>query len=289
MVFTKTPLISKVKVGAQYGRVTALSLPVQRPIGTKGRTVNVVLVRCECGVEKEVYVSRMMTDPDANCGCIARAAAGMAHRTHGRSQERLHHIWSGMKRRCENANNSNYKNYGGRGINICSEWQDYEVFRTWALANGYADDLTIDRKDNNKGYSPDNCRWATKITQARNRRPVVLVTAFGETKCITEWITDPRCKVGSHAGLQQRLERGMEPETAITTPLFDGVTAFGETKNRSEWVRDPRAGIKSAEGLRLRLLAGMDPETAITMPSLDNTERRHGRRAKAALDVECRA
>lgn len=77
-----------------------------------------------------------------------------------------------MKTRCYNPNAQNYKDYGGRGITICSEWfHDFAAFRDWAMSHGYQDDLTIDRIDNSKGYGPDNCRWATMKEQRANQRP----------------------------------------------------------------------------------------------------------------------
>jgi len=92
-----------------------------------------------------------------------------------------------MKQRCRDSNSSDYYCYGGRGISVCDEWNDYKIFHDWAMANGYQDSLTIDRKDNNKGYSPDNCRWATNTEQARNKRNNNLITYHGETKTLTEW------------------------------------------------------------------------------------------------------
>lgn len=87
------------------------------------------------------------------------------------SKSRLYHIWNGMRHRCNNKNNPRYQDWGGRGINICNEWQhDFEKFVLWAIKNGYDDTLSIDRKNNDRGYSPDNCRWVTMHEQISNRR-----------------------------------------------------------------------------------------------------------------------
>lgn len=85
---------------------------------------------------------------------------------------RIYRAWSGIVQRCTNPKCHAYPDYGGRGITVCDEWlHDSDVFIQWSLDNGYADNLTIDRKDNSSGYHPDNCRWVDRTTQARNRRP----------------------------------------------------------------------------------------------------------------------
>ena len=101
---------------------------------------------------------------------------------------RIHETWSGMKSRCMNPNDTRYSDYGGRGITVCDEWKnDFFAFYKWAMANGYSDDLTIDRIDNEKGYSPDNCRWASAQDQARNRRSNINITIGNATKTLAEW------------------------------------------------------------------------------------------------------
>jgi hypothetical protein len=92
-----------------------------------------------------------------------------------------------MLTRCENPHAVNYCDYGGRGIKVCEEWHDFKAFYDWAVANGYRDNLTIDRIDNNRGYEPGNCRWVTRSVQAKNRRSTRLIEFGGETKCIADW------------------------------------------------------------------------------------------------------
>lgn len=94
--------------------------------------------------------------------------------------KRLYRIWTNMKTRCYNKNSPGYKNYGGRGITICEDWFDFKQFYKWAMSNGYSDNLSIDRIDNNKGYSPINCRWTDKIVQANNKRNIITICVKGE-------------------------------------------------------------------------------------------------------------
>jgi len=98
----------------------------------------------------------------------------MNRRTHGKSKTRLYSIWAGIKKRCLNPNSQYYKNYGGRGISVCSEWINFEPFYEWAVNSGYKECLSIDRINNEQGYSPDNCQWADRYTQARNSRQVIM-------------------------------------------------------------------------------------------------------------------
>ena len=100
---------------------------------------------------------------------------------------RLYYSWKGMKGRCNNSNHSDYHNYGERGIKVCEEWYDFIPFMEWAFANGYREDLTLDRKDNNGNYCPENCRWATQLEQGKNKRNNVWITIEEQTHTLEEW------------------------------------------------------------------------------------------------------
>ena len=137
---------------------------------------------------------------------------------------RLSIIYANMKQRCYNKNCTRYKDYGARGITVCEEWNDrnwsgtkhlskgYVAFRDWALAHGYSDNLTIDRIDNNKGYSPENCRWITKQEQSNNKRTNNYITLNGKTQTLTQWAKE--LKISKHA-IYDRIKKGETPEEAL--------------------------------------------------------------------------
>jgi hypothetical protein len=122
-----------------------------------------------------------------------------------------------MKERCNNPNSIEFASYGGRGIKLCPEWEnDFNSFYIWAKANGYTDSLSIDRIDNNKGYEPENCRWADRITQANNKRTNHYLTYNGKTQSIAQWARE----IGlSQSCLRHRIYRGWDVEKALSTPM----------------------------------------------------------------------
>lgn len=136
----------------------------------------------------------------------------------GFSEERLYRTWGDMKRRCYNTNCKAYEIYGGRGIIICDEWKNnYLIFKDWALSHGYTNDLTIERKDPNGNYCPENCIWIPLSEQGSTRRNNVYVKAFGLIKTAYQWSKDPICSV-NNATILYRIGSGWSPEDAITTP-----------------------------------------------------------------------
>lgn len=110
---------------------------------------------------------------------------------HGGYNTRLYRIWCGMKYRCYNRTFKYFEYYGGRGIEVCAEWlNNFDAFRKWALESGYREDLTIDRKDTNGSYTPDNCRWVSQNVQTQNRRPrksTVFLSYGGQSLTAKEW------------------------------------------------------------------------------------------------------
>jgi len=145
---------------------------------------------CECGNKKIIASGEVIRGKIRSCGCLGEERKKNFIRmvtTHGDSYKRLYYCWGCMRARCDNPNNKDYLKYGGQGIKYCKEWGFYENFKKWALIHGYKDNLTIDRINNNLGYIPSNCRWATRKEQARNRCMVKKVTFDGETRPIYYW------------------------------------------------------------------------------------------------------
>jgi len=143
---------------------------------------------------------------------------------HGQRHTRLYDIWRSMKSRCNNPRNNRFMLYGGKGIAVCKEWDEFENFYLWAMKNGYGDHLTIDRKDVNKGYTPSNCRWVTQKIQQNNRSNNRNIEFNGAWHTLGEWSDITGIKL---ATIWARLNSGWSIEKTMTTIPVIGANQFG--------------------------------------------------------------
>ena len=163
-----------------------------------------------------------MSGKTNSCGCIRREKAsslGRSRRKYSSTEKRLHSIWTDMLRRCENPSNKDFHNYGARGISVCVEWHDFETFKEWSLENGYAWNLSIDRANVNEGYSSFNCKWATLVEQANNRRNTRFVNYNGRAITIANLAREKNI---SYPTLLARIKAGWDVEDAASKPVRGG-------------------------------------------------------------------
>lgn len=194
--------------GQRFGRLTVVRFQGRQNEQTFW------LCQCDCGKTTKTSTSRLRSGQTKSCGCYNLEMSRVKNTKHGQSKSRLYRIWRDMIGRCRSKKN---KRYGGRGIKVCDEWENsFESFACWAIQNGYSDELTIDRKDNNKNYSPDNCKWSTAKEQANNRSNNHVCTINGVSKTLTEWAEQFNI---NYAIIRDRInELGWDVEEAITTP-----------------------------------------------------------------------
>lgn len=184
---------------------------------------------CDCGNTCTVRSDGIITGRTSSCGCLQKElsskrmkakehSVGYKHGYAGRKKHPLYISWLSMRNRCYNRGHENYNHYGGRGVQICTEWkEDFEAFMSWAMDHGYKEGLTIERIDNDGNYEPGNCRWATRKEQANNRKSSRFLVFDGEKRTIAEWsdITGIR----SYNILQRIDKLGWSVERALTTPV----------------------------------------------------------------------
>lgn len=170
-------------------------------------------VKCECGVEYFVPDTELIYGRRTACKKCVR-------KTHGKTNTKLFGVWQSMKQRCCDKNKDGYKHYGGRGVQVCNEWQtDFMSFYMWAHENGYKENLTLDRIDNNGNYEPSNCRWVGVDVQANNKRSNRYIIYGGERCTIAELSRRFNIKQGT---LRNRIECGWDIEKALTLPPKNG-------------------------------------------------------------------
>lgn len=172
--------------GQRFGYWTVLER--RDNIRSNGKCRGAWLCRCDCGNEVVIDQCNLLSGKSKSCGCFRREEQSARQGTHRDSGTKMYNVWCAIKRRCYNTHTKEYPRYGGRGISMCDEWRNsYESFKEWAVNNGYDDSLTIDRIDNDKDYTPDNCRFVTMREQCNNRSSNRVYTYNGETHNVTEW------------------------------------------------------------------------------------------------------
>lgn len=197
--------------GKRFGRLTVISFD------HKGNGHCYWNCQCDCGNTKIVSTALLRNGHTQSCGCKLVEHGRNMFLKHGLSDTNLYIVFRSMINRCYDPKHHAYKDYGGRGIYICDEWlNDFKVFYDWSMANGYQKGLTIDRIDNNKGYSPDNCRWTDWNTQANNKRNSKMFEYKGKKQTVSQWAKE----LGwGYTTLDNRLRAGWSFEKAITTPI----------------------------------------------------------------------
>lgn len=204
---------SKERTGQQFDHLT-----VQGRAGTSACGHAIWRCECRCGNVIDVSSNQLVTKKTRSCGCLVREMAEQRVQ-HGDARKgshtRLYKIWTDMKARCFNSQSAKYADYGGRGISVCDEWAAYTAFKDWALANGYDETLTLDRRDVNQGYNPQNCRFVDWEVQANNKRNSHYITLQGDTKTISQWAKLFGVSINT---VQNRLKRGCPVDTLFTPP-----------------------------------------------------------------------
>lgn len=173
-------------IGKRYTRLIITEVFAGVKTQNKTRECKVV---CDCGKEKIISLSNIVSGRTKSCGCLNRESATKNHTTHNLSKSRIYHTYMSMINRCsESAQPEDIKIYFDNGVKVCDEWlADFMNFYNWSLSNGYKDSLTIDRYPNQKGnYEPGNCRWVNATAQVRNREVTLWVVYKGESRVLAE-------------------------------------------------------------------------------------------------------
>ena len=210
---TGIPLIDL--TGKRFGRLVVI-----RQDGYRGGKI-AWLCKCDCGNEKTISSGSLTNGYSTSCGCFRKEYMKQKATKHLMTGSPLYYTYNNMKRRCYDERNDHYKWYGAENKTICDEWlgkKGFAAFAEWAMNNGYSDGLQIDRIDNSKGYSPDNCHFVTPKQNCRNKRDNHYITIDGETKTIVEWAEIKGIPQTTIAARINKL--GWSEEKAVLTPLL---------------------------------------------------------------------
>lgn len=262
-----------IQIGQMFGKWEVIGEPVREKEGHHW----LYPCRCSCEAHTEKYIDKynLIKGKSRSCGCIASEVTRQRMTRHGLCRTRLFHVWLSMRARCNNPKNTRYAAYGGRGIKICDEWNDFKVFHDWAYANGYDEsakygECTIDRIDTNGNYEPSNCRWCNSKEQANNRRRNVNITYNGETKTAEEWAESIGIKSQT---LRKRIYDGLDIEQVMLPKNIHVVvlTYNGESHTIKEW--SEIIGVQ-AKTIYERYRKGLPIEKILYSGNLLNKERR---------------
>lgn len=175
--------------------------------------------QCDCGNIKTIRANGLLTKHTLSCGCLRTENRIKAIKKHGMSKTRIYGIYLGMIDRCyDSVHCGSYHYYGGRGISICEEWDEFINFYNWAMANGYEETLTIDRIDNDGNYEPNNCRWVTMAVQESNKRTNHYIEFNGEKMTMSQCAKMNGVSINAFRYLVCNL--GETPEDAIKNILY---------------------------------------------------------------------
>ena len=200
-------------IGQKFSRLTVEGIIPSGLIAKK----SMCQCRCDCGNISFVSPYALISGHTHSCGCLDSEVLIRRNFKHGLSDTRIYGIWRDIKKRCNNPNFWAYEYYGGKGVKVCDEWSDFQSFYDWSISHGYNDTLTIDRIDNEGDYSPDNCRWVTRIENCNNKSNNRFYSLEGTSKTLPQWSRTEGVTVSASI-IRDRLERGWDLESAIYMP-----------------------------------------------------------------------
>lgn len=208
--FMPIPFINRLPVGTRVHNVLVLSEPMR--CGKRRK----MECRCDCGKTWTIDYHSLLKGGIKSCGCHRNKNNAIRSTTHNQSNTLLYRRWEGIRSRCYRKTEPAYRYYGARGIFVAPEWHKFEPFYEWAMANGFRDDLWLERINNDGPYSPENCKWTTIQEQCDNRRNGLFLTYNGETKKVREWAKQYGM---AYLCLRNRIKYlGWNAEKALTTP-----------------------------------------------------------------------
>lgn len=196
--------------GGKYNRLTVLG----RAENT-GRGV-AWICQCDCGNITIVKTQKLKSGLTKSCGCYQRDMMKHRNYTHGKSKERIYRTWAGMIARCKTKSATGYEHYGGRGIKVYDEWNDFVKFYEWAKNNGYDDTMSIERKDVDGNYCPENCIFIPMSEQVNNQKRTHFIEYKNEKHNVVQWA---EILSMSDKTLMSRIRAGWSIDRAFNTPV----------------------------------------------------------------------